>query len=220
MECTYGSGGMENIMVIQLIDRNKEMCEAWKKYFSDCEDVEIFRGDLFDFETDCVVSPTNSFGFMNGGVDLAILKTLGYDVQDKLQAIIEGKKYDGELLVGQAEIIPTSHEEINYVICAPTMRVPMILKESANVYLASKAVFSLLKLRSEWLKFQLVESISMTGFGTGVGQVPYDICARQMRKAYDDVWLGKYEVPQTWLETQVRHQELYSDDYRDLQMEE
>jgi hypothetical protein len=61
-------------MKIQLIDRNKEMCEQWKLQFNDCNDVIIHNGDFFSLKTDCVVSPANSFGFMNGALDLAISK--------------------------------------------------------------------------------------------------------------------------------------------------
>ncbi len=72
-------------MKIQLIDRNKEMCEQWNLLFKDCKDVVIHCGDFFSLQTDCVVSPANSFGFMDGALDLAISKKLGWQVQEKLQ---------------------------------------------------------------------------------------------------------------------------------------
>ena len=196
-------------MKIQLIDRNKEMCEQWEMCFSDCNDVVVHNGDFFSLKTDCVVSPANSFGFMDGALDLAISKKIGWQVQRKLQNQI-AEKYLGEILVGQAELVETDFEEIPFCISAPTMRVPSILKDTVNVYLASKAIFSLLKNEDR------IKTVTISGLGTGVGKVPYDICAKQMKQAYNDVWLDKYNFPNTWHQAQISHQFLYSKSYRDL----
>lgn len=197
-------------MKFQFIDKNAEMCMQWKLYFNDCKDVIIHCGDFFSLKTDCIVSPANSFGFMDGSLDLIITKKLGPQVQKKLQKQIQ-EKYFGELLVGQAELIETDFKEIPFCISAPTMRVPSILENTVNVYLASKAIFSLLKTENR------IETITISGLGTGVGKVPYNICAKQMKQAYIDVWLNKYTFPATWREAQITHQMLYSKTYKDLQ---
>jgi O-acetyl-ADP-ribose deacetylase (regulator of RNase III) len=129
-------------MKIQLVDRNKEMCDQWKIYFKGCPDVVIYEGDFFDLPTDCVVSPANSFGFMDGGLDAAITRKLGRGVQNRIQQNLANGWYPlGELLVGQAMLVTSDIEEIPYCLSAPTMRVPMILTGTPNVYLAAKAVF-------------------------------------------------------------------------------
>lgn len=197
-------------MKIQLIDENKEMCNQWKIHFKDCKDVVIYCGDFFSLSTDCVVSPANSFGFMDGGLDLVISKVIGWQVQEKLQKQIQ-EKYFGELLVGQAELVETDFKEIPFCIVAPTMRVPQILKDTVNVYLASKAIFYLLKNESR------INTVTISGLGTGVGKVPYDVCAKQMKQAYNDIWLGEYKFPNTWYEAQTTHQLLYSNNYKDIQ---
>ena len=208
-------------MKIQLIDRNLGMCEQWKLQFKNCKDVVVHHGDFFSLKTDCVVSPANSFGFMDGALDLAISKKIGWQVQEKLQKRIATSFYNGELLVGQAILIETENSEIPYCISAPTMRVPLILKDSVNVYLAAKAIFTLLiKVNSEaWVSNheELIGTVTISGLGTGVGKMPYDICARQMKTAYDDFWMNKYSYPSTWFEAQKRHQLLYSNSYHDLQ---
>jgi O-acetyl-ADP-ribose deacetylase (regulator of RNase III) len=210
-------------MKIRLVDRNIEMCNQWNLQFKDCEDVEVYCDDFFDIQSDCIVSPSNSFGFMDGGLDNNIRKFYekkGTDIYKTVQDVIY-KDYFGELLVGQCFYLPlfsfTKIDKIPDLIVAPTMRVPMILgKESINVYLAMRAI--LLKLK-ELSNHSRVKSIKVSGLGTGVGQVPYDICAKQMKQAYDDVWLNKYKFPTDWSEAQIKHQLLYSDDYRDLQNE-
>jgi hypothetical protein len=62
-----------------------------------------------------------------------------------------------------------------------------------------------------------INTVTISGLGTGVGRVEYDVCAKQMRQAYDDVWLGLYQPLPTWWQTQKTHQELYTDTFRDLQ---
>ena len=210
-------------MKINLVDRNIEMCDEWNKQFKDCLDVSVCHGDFLDNLSDCIVSPCNSMGFMDGGLDNSIRKFYEKehytDIEKTVQDVIESKFY-GELLVGQAIYFPLFNfnkiKKIPDLIVAPTMRVPMILgKESVNVYLASKAIFSkLIELGTH----SRVRSISISGLGTGVGQVPYDICAKQMKQAYDDVWLGKGRFPRTWSEAQINHQLLYDEDYHDLQI--
>jgi O-acetyl-ADP-ribose deacetylase (regulator of RNase III) len=186
---------------IQLVDLNDEMIEAWKMYFKDLEDVEIYKGDFFDLKTDCVVSPANSFGFMNGSLDLVISEKLGGQVQHKLQRQIIDK-YDGELLVGQAELVETEYPDIPFLISAPTMRIPLILSKCVNVYLASKAIFTIFKNDDR------INSITISGLGTGVGKVPYQICAKQMRHAYHDFYLGNYEFPESLQEATMQHEVL------------
>jgi len=178
-------------MKIQLIDRNEEMCKEWKTHFKDCDDVEVHNGDFFSLRTDCVVSPANSFGFMDGGLDLHISEVLGWQVQQKLQIQIN-EKYNGELLVGQAELVETNNNKVPYCISAPTMRVPKILIGNVNVYLASKAIFRVLFMNQDKIK-----SVTISGLGTGVGSVPFSVCANQMKEAYDDVWLGKEIFPES-----------------------
>ena len=200
-------------MIIQLIDSSLQMCKAWKSQFKGCEDVTIFHGDLFEKSTDVIVSPANSFGFLDGGLDLLISEVMGWQVQEQLQKRIK-EEYNGELLVGQAVLVETGFA-IPFLISAPTMRVPMLLpKDSVNVYLASRAIFLLLKQNQD-----RIITVTISGLGTGVGKVPYDICAKQMKQAYDDVWLEKFVFPDTWSEAQKNHQLLYSKTYRDLQKE-
>jgi hypothetical protein len=47
--------------------------------------------------------------------------------------------------------------------------------------------------------------------GTGVGRVPAEICARQMRVAVDEFLLEGYRMPTSWAEASERHQRLYTD---------
>ena len=53
--------------------------------------------------------------------------------------------------------------------------------------------------------------------GTGVGRVPADGGARQLRAAVADILLGGYRMPKSWAEASERHQLLYTDSPTRLQ---
>ena len=207
------------IMIIQLVDRNQDMVDAWNSEFFECDDVTIHCDDFFALETDCIVSPANSFGFMDGGLDGVITQRLGPYTQINLQNKIAIRPIK-ELLVGEAMLVATENDKIPWCISAPTMRVPAtLLKNTPNVYLATKAIFGELLDIAHDRSSPDIKKVTISGLGTGVGRVPYDICAQQMKKAYDEVWLGKFTSPRTWYEASQRHQLLYTDinNTRDLQ---
>ena len=211
-------------MKIILTAVEPELTEAWRKFCGDVADVdvEVHQGSIFDVQCDAVVSPANSFGFMDGGIDLLYSYRFGWQVQDRLQNLIR-QYHGGELLVGAAEIVETD-AHIPFLIAAPTMRVPMILRDSVNPYLAARAVLLLIQSgvfrEGNWQGQRVgdvVHSVAFPGLGTGVGQVGPAVCAHQVRAAIDDVLLQTRGYPKTWAQAQSRHQQLYTDYVRDLQ---
>jgi O-acetyl-ADP-ribose deacetylase (regulator of RNase III) len=209
---------------IILTSRETDLTAAWRKHCGELEMVAIHEGSILDVACDAVVSPANSFGFMDGGIDALYSERFGWHVQDRLRHEILNRHH-GELVIGSAEIVETDHLRMRYLIAAPTMRVPMALgSETVNPYLATRAVLLLVKNgtfpRGEHAGKRIserVESIAFPGMGTGVGRVPFDVCARQVRAAIDDVILDKFQFPQSWAEASENHQRLYSDRLRRLQ---
>jgi O-acetyl-ADP-ribose deacetylase (regulator of RNase III) len=200
------------------IDTNAEVVKAWQQIFVEIENVTIAKGSIFDFPADAIVSPANSFGFMNGGIDFAISKNLGWHIEKKLQKIIR-ERYFGELLVGQATIVETDHTLFPYLISSPTMRTPMTIHRSPNVYLCMKAILTLLKygkFEDGTPIYEKVKTVAMSGLGTGVGQVPPLVCARQMRIAWEDVVNEKHTTEKTWEELRSNYAYFYTHDKRDL----
>ena len=195
-----------------LVDQNNSVVNAWKAVFAEYEGlVEIQKGDLFEAKCDAIVSPANSFGFMDGGLDLKISQHFGWHIQQRVQEKIKREHY-GELLVGQATIVETDDFEIPFVIAAPTMRVPMALTHSVNAYLAMKAalrvvLYGVLEDGEEVRTY--VRRLAVPGLGTGVGQMEPRVSAWQIRCAYDDVLYGKRGFPKSWFEAQQQHQNLY-----------
>lgn len=119
---------------------------------------QTFVAYNLEIECDAIVSPGNSFGFMDGGVDLSISKHFGWGIQKELRSQISELPMK-ELLVGQALCIPTNRERIKYVICTPTMRIPtsQSIGDSVNAYLATKAALELANKNSE------IQCLAFTG---------------------------------------------------------
>ncbi len=212
-------------MNIVLAAVEKPLADAWERFCGHVEGVSVYRGSILDVSCDAVVSPANSFGFMDGGIDALYLDYFGPDIQMRVRRAIY-ERHHGELLVGMAEIVETDDERIPYLIAAPTMRVPMVLHESVNAYLAARAVLLLVRHgvfpcgpHQGQRTADHVRTIAFPGLGTGVGRIGANTCARQVRAALDDVLLGQYTMPQSWAEASERHQLLYTARPRRLQME-
>lgn len=191
-------------MKIILAATDSALADAWQKYCGEITGVSIHRGSIFDLSCDAAVTPIdNSFGFMTSGISFQFNAQLGSKIQDRLQAIIQSHHH-GELVVGTAEIIPTDHSRIPFLIAAPTARTPGLLVGTVNAYLAARAVLLLLRQgRFSSGKFEgrpvasIVESVALPGLGTGGARIGANSCARQVRAALDEVLFGKHRFPQS-----------------------
>ena len=123
-------------MKIFLLDKKAMMVDCWYAYFSNEADVSTVCDDLKHFldnnNVDCVVSPANSYGLLDGGFDLAISEYFGWNLQKRVQDHIL-RNYRGEQPVGTSFIINTLKSGIK-LIYTPTMRVPFAVKDPMIVY--------------------------------------------------------------------------------------
>jgi O-acetyl-ADP-ribose deacetylase (regulator of RNase III) len=166
-----------------LVNPDEALCVAWREYFAGLPRVTISCG-MFQAvrEYDCIVSPANSFGLMDGGVDAAIIKLFGHKLMRDVQAHII-QEYLGEQPVGTSFIIGTGHTEHPWLAHTPTMRVPMEISRTDNVYLAMWALLRAVHHHNRQNP-QKIRHVLCTGLGTGAGNVPYQEAARQMSLAY------------------------------------
>ena len=201
-------------MQIVLAATDDDLVRAWESTCGNIENVKIHHGSIFDVKCDAIVSPGNSFGFMEYGLDLEILEYFGGHVQERLQKLIQ-TRHHGELLVGTAEVVDTDHFEVPYLIAAPTMRVPTVLTETVNIYLATRAVLTHVKsgtVPDGTPVKHIIETIAIPDMGMEMGKVPPDICALQMKVALENILLSQYEFPKSWLDAQKSHDFLCSSD--------
>ena len=168
---------------LYLIDSKPELCEKWKQVFSRYPEVEVLTGDYFQQSADAIVSPANSFGIMDGGLDLAIRNELGFQVETDIQEVILNK-YHGEMPIGSAEIINTNHSKWSFIIAAPTMRIPENVAFTLNAYNAFRAILIAVNSFNESKPKRPIKSLVCSGLGTGIGSMEPVKCAAQMRAAY------------------------------------
>jgi O-acetyl-ADP-ribose deacetylase (regulator of RNase III) len=173
---------MDNIKLI-LVDPNAAVCSAWRGHFDELPNVEVVN-DRFEAipEYDCIVSAANSFGIMDGGVDLAIIQFFGIELMDRVQDRIIND-YRGEQPVGTSLIVETDHPRHRFLAHTPTMRAPLPITRTDNVYQAMWAML-LAVHRHNRTDETPIEVIACPGLGTATGRVPPEEAARQMAAAY------------------------------------
>lgn len=168
-------------MNLILCDYNPILCAEWEKTFQHESKVQIVCGDFKSvLEYDCIVSPANSFGIMDGGFDGVLINYFGHGlmkrVQDKIRA-----EYAGEQLVGTCLIVETGNKKHPYLAHTPTMRIPRVIREYDTVYNAMRAIFLAVRKHSD------IKTVLCTGLGTATGKVSPAVAAKQMYMAYKSV---------------------------------
>lgn len=172
------------VMRIVVVDRNKEAAEVFEWRFRDLPWVETFHGDFKNLEKfDCIATAANSFGQMDAGIDLAVVKFFGRYVMEEIQRRIL-KEFLGEQPVGTSMIVGTGHSEHPYVAHTPTMRVPMNISGTDNVYLATWATLLATHKHNQG-ENRKIRILAMPGFGTGSGGVDLLEASLQMRIAFE-----------------------------------
>lgn len=166
-----------------LVAPQPALCDAFRRHFSGLRNVTVEHGTFEALSTfDCLVSPANSFGLMDGGADAAIAKMFGplfvREVQRRI--LVE---YLGEQPVGTSVLVETGHPKHPYVAHTPTMRVPMPIAHTDNVYRAMWAMLLAVHAHNQ-SHTRRIDTVAVPGMGTGAGRVPFAEAARQMALAY------------------------------------
>ncbi len=171
-----------------LVDLDPALTAAWSAAFADwAGEVEVRTASVMSAlaQIDAVVSPGNSYGDLNGGVDLAIARALPQVQRRVWQQIAE--QHSGYLPVGAAEIVPTGDRDCRWLIYAPTMRVPMPLTGGLDVAVHDAfwaALTAIARHNRQAAPEDQISSLACPGFGTGYGKVPPARAAALMGAAY------------------------------------
>ena len=170
-------------MKIYLLSTKAIMVDCWYAYFSNSPDVSVVCDDLKKFmdkhKIDCVASPANSYGLMDGGFDLAISEYFGWGLQERVQKnIIE--HFKGEQPVATSFIINTGKDDIK-LIHTPTMRVPFPVKDPMIVYQCMRTTL-ITALENN------IGSIVIPAFCGECGDVSPKVIAYLMFEAYKQVF--------------------------------
>jgi len=194
-------------VALTLCDRSPELVQAWRRYFSDESGIRVVNQNILTLDVDALAVPSNAFGFTDGGVDVTISREIfDWRLQDRLRALID-QEHGGELLVGQALVMPTNSARLRYVVVAPTMRVPADVSGTVNAYLAARAILRAVDAHNRANRAATasqIRALAMPGLCAGTGKMPPERVAYQMWTAYRSMILGDLDWSKT-LEKQVDH---------------
>jgi O-acetyl-ADP-ribose deacetylase (regulator of RNase III) len=126
-----------------------------------------------------LVSPANSYGHMDGGIDASYVEFFGARLQLAVYEAI-GTRPRGQLPVGSAALVRTGHRRIPFLIVAPTMEIPGPVTVD-HAYRALRAV-----LRLAMKHPTLISDVFCPGLATGIGEVAPCAAATAMAEVYRD----------------------------------
>lgn len=165
-------------MKIYIIEKDFNKFKYLQLYFNEEEVIlvnESFEQFIKNTKVQCVVSPANSFGIMDGGYDLVLTKWYGNQLQERVQKYII-ENYYGEQPVASSFIIETGKDK-QYLIHTPTMRTPEKIVDTRIIYQAMRTTLMVAKQNK-------IESILIPMFGGLTGCVRPQIVAKMMYLGY------------------------------------
>jgi len=178
-----------NEMNIKFISLNNEWVDSIKEHFKNVPLISAEKGDIKTIPTEnhCFVSPANSLGFMDGGIDLVLSREIMPGIDRKVKKRIQdldiissmGRPY---LPIGS--VISVSYDVNTFLIVTPTMFLPHDVRGTQNAYWSFYAALKMWhKLCTQKnKKYNLV----VTSHCCGVGKMSGKESAEQMKRAYDD----------------------------------
>lgn len=172
----------ERNMKIYILDRKRSTTRYAELYFYGLDNVEVVNAEFEDFmrnnPVECVVSPANAYGLMDGGYDWAITRYFGEQLPKRVQRYILEHLY-GEQPVGTS-IIVDAGKNGQRLIHTPTMRIPEPIKDPCVIYHCMRSTLMCAYQNN-------VQSIVIPFFGGGCGDIHPNIVAKMMWKAYTQI---------------------------------
>lgn len=148
---------------------------------------------LIDQKNTIFVSPANSYGDMNGGIDYVLAHKMFKQIQPIVHSAIQNvgiQNAIGEfyLPIGSTIIVPvsTNNKHNQYLISAPTMLTPQDISGTDNCY---HAMYAILRVAYKYNKYcqengyPQMSEIIIPGLGTGVGGILPSVAAAQVFNA-------------------------------------
>jgi O-acetyl-ADP-ribose deacetylase (regulator of RNase III) len=165
--------------MLHFVDTSGDLVDELRRVFAGVDEVVCSDGDILAVAQNAIVSPANSYGFMDGGIDAAYSAFFGSRLQATVQEAIN-RRPEGYLPVGASLAVRTGHDRIPFLIVAPTMHFPEEVP-SDNCYRAMRAILRIMRTEPD-----VGRDVFCPGLATGIGRVPPAEAAEQIFRAYDD----------------------------------
>jgi O-acetyl-ADP-ribose deacetylase (regulator of RNase III) len=185
------------------VDKNPLVINALRSRFKDsAPECRFVVGDITEQPSGTYVSPANTTGNMDGGLDKLYAELFPH-IQSTVYRVIE-EQYGGELTIGNAIMLPTHDEKHPYIIFAPTVEHPGISATSDGIFRAARAIFrkaagNNIKMEKIERPDRLIQTLLVPGIGTGYGNVAPEISAQQVHNGYMAIRNNLH-----WLRSQIK----------------
>ncbi|KAF8811909.1 macro domain-like protein [Phlegmacium glaucopus] len=212
---------MDHLQFI-LLDISPVIVEEWKRAFAQhvpdvIDKFSIVLSSLEDLsdphrQFDCIVSPANSYGRLDGSFDYYLAEALSPNDVPAPTSFVQAalyKQWKGYAPPGSCTLIPLKGSSFEnnshgcaYIALCPTMRIPESVTWNREiVYNLMWSLLNSLELHNAAVDDQTpggrIQKVLMTGLGTGVGNVSGERCAQQMALAVKD-FLDASAHPEKW----------------------
>ncbi len=187
-------------MKLHIVSLNETFIQCCTELFEHSKDVIVQKGDIRDVPRDgaAFVSPANSLGHMDGGIDLVFSREMfpGCEtlVKSRIREVGEttlvGRPY---LRVGSAvwtfvgehaaQEPHATFGEFTALITTPTMFLPHPIPHTRNVYWAMQAALLAMQ-KIQDLTQGKIDTLVVTSMGCGVGCMDPEASALQIRAAW------------------------------------
>ena len=178
--------------IITIIERNpKKFAIAVETLGNPATDIQLLCVDVATLRKSkdvAFVSPANSIGFMDGGIDFAYSRKMFQGVEGRVKGKIQqlgkttarGRYY---LDIGSAIAVVASKRHRSLLIAAPTMFLPHDVSRTNNAFHATVAALCLAQRMD-------VKHVIIPLMCTGYGCMRVDVALRQMLDAINVVRTG------------------------------
>ena len=179
-----------------LRDKNPDVVKAFESFFGRQANIDYAEGDVLEMDVSALVLPLNSFGILNTGLGHALNEHFGGKFESRVRKLIQDQ-HAGELPVGSADMIKSGVDNPDWVVLAPTIRVPPDRAPTGSVssFLATRAALrclaSYLRKEKQEGKDPSITSVALVGMGTGTGKMAPVVGVFQMYEAYCQIVLGR-----------------------------
>lgn len=146
------------------------------------------------YDINIIVSPANSLGFMDGGIDMVYMQMFP-GIQDTVQARIKTFNITTALgrytlPIGSAMLVPTGNNLCPLLACVPTMFLPEKITGTRNIYWAIRGLMWMLQDLMKSIRQSTEILVAIPCMGTGVGKLTAEESAHQVREALQDYAMG------------------------------
>jgi O-acetyl-ADP-ribose deacetylase (regulator of RNase III) len=159
------------------------------------KNIDTYTGDVLEFNSKygnedglAYLSPANSLGFMDGGIDLpysqnifpGIEKEVKWNIANLKRRNLMGQSY---LPIGSALI---TKRESRFLISAPTMWLPQDVSETNNAKHAFLGVLYVIHMWNHHYPNQKIKHLVCPGLATGWGKMTSEQSVKQIKTAINE----------------------------------